>query len=114
MEMLRHAERTRPLIEPGHGLENAATTAVFDHDEDLVKPPVEWPSKPHVFPELRTPVKAARYLRLDEGGYRTPNGVVRTLKHWRDQGELKATKFARRVLSRRVELDRFLVVKTEQ
>ena len=113
MEMLMHAERTRPLLEPGHGLENAATTAVFDH-EDLAKPPPEWPSRPDVFPELLTPVEAAQYLRLDEGGHRTPNGAVRTLKYWRDQGELKATKFARRVWYRKVELNRFLVVKTEQ
>ncbi len=87
--------------------------ALFDHDKDLAKPHVEWPPRPNVFSELLTPVEAAQNLRLDEDSHRTPNGAVRTLKYWRDRGELKATKFARRVWYRKVELDRFFVVKTE-
>jgi hypothetical protein len=72
-----------------------------------------WPPRPHVFGELLTPIEAAQYLRLDETGVHTPQSAVRTLKYWRDRGELKATKFARRVWYRKAELDRFLAVKTE-
>ena len=72
-----------------------------------------WPPRPDPFPELMTPVEAAQYLRLDETGGHTPRSAVRTLSYWRDRGELKATKFARRVWFRREELGRFLQVKTE-
>ena len=75
--------------------------------------PVEWPCRPDVFGDLMTPVEAAQYLRLDETGAHTPVSAVRTLNYWRDKGELKATKFARRVWYRKTELDRFLAVKTE-
>jgi len=60
-----------------------------------------------------SPVEAAQYLRLDETGFHTPASAARTLNYWRDRGELKATRFARRVWYRRAELDRFLAVKTE-
>jgi len=73
-----------------------------------------WPPRPGSFPELLTPVEAAQYLRLDETGSHTPESAVRTLNYWRDRGELKATKYARRVWYRRVELDRFLETKTEE
>ena len=73
-----------------------------------------WPPRPEVFPTLLTPVEAAQYLRLDETGAHSPESATRTLNHWRDKGELKATKYARRVWYRRSELDRFLAVKTEQ
>ncbi len=72
-----------------------------------------WPPRPGNVPELLTPVEAAQYLRLDETGDHTPLSAVRTLNYWRQRGELKATKFARRVWFRRAELDRFLAVKTE-
>jgi len=72
-----------------------------------------WPPRPQVFPELMTPVEAAQYLRLDETGGHTPRSAIRTLKYWRDKGELKATRYARRVWYRKAELDRFLAVKTE-
>ena len=72
-----------------------------------------WPVRPAFFAELLTPVEAAQYLRLDETGAHTPQSATRTLNFWRDRGELKATKFARRVWYRRSELDRFLQVKTE-
>ncbi len=72
-----------------------------------------WPSRPVVFSDLLTPVEAAQYLRLDETGQHTPNSAARTLNYWRDHGDLRATKFARRVWYRRVELDRFLERKTE-
>ena len=75
---------------------------------------VEWPRRPDVFGELLMPVEAAQYLRLDETGAHTPVSAVRTLNYWRDKGQLKATKFARRVWYRRTELDRFLAVKTEE
>jgi len=87
---------------------------VLDPEEDWGKRPVEWPSRPHLFPKLLTPIEAAQYLRLDEGGHRTPNAAVWTVDYWRSQGDLKATKFARRVWYRKAELDRFLVVKTDQ
>ena len=73
----------------------------------------DWPPRPATFPELLTPVEAAQYLRLDETGGHTPQSAIRTLNFWRDKGELKATKFARRVWYRKAELDRFLAVKTE-
>jgi hypothetical protein len=72
-----------------------------------------WPSRPASFPELLTPAEAAQYLRLDELGTHTPESAIRTLKFWREKGQLKATKFARRVWYRKSELDRFLAVKTE-
>ena len=71
-----------------------------------------WPSRPEIFDQLLTPVEAAQYLRLDEAGH-TPRAALRTLTYWRQRGELKATKYARRVWYRKDELDRFLEVKTE-
>ena len=56
-----------------------------------------WPPRPQEFRELLTPVEAAQYLRLDETGAHTPQSAARTLNYWRDRGELKATRFARRV-----------------
>jgi hypothetical protein len=73
-----------------------------------------WPSRPEVFGELLSPVEAAQYLRLDQTGNHSPESATRTLNYWRNRGELKATKFARRVWYRKSELDRFLAVKTEQ
>lgn len=72
-----------------------------------------WPSRPSPFSELLTPIEAAQYLRLDELGQHTPESAIRTLNYWRDHGVLRATKFARHVWYRRVELDRFLERKTE-
>ena len=72
-----------------------------------------WPPRPEEFPELLTPVEAAQYLRLDETDSHSPESALRTLNYWRGKGQLKATKFARRVWYRRAELDRFLAVKTE-
>lgn len=72
-----------------------------------------WPARPLVFAELLRPVEAAQYLRLDETGIHTPDSALRTLNFWRAKGELRATKFARRVWYRRAELDRFLERKTE-
>ena len=72
-----------------------------------------WPPRLDVFSELLTPVEAAQYLRLDETGIHTPRSAVRTLNYWRYKGQLRATRFARRVWYRRAELDKFLKVKTE-
>jgi len=72
-----------------------------------------WPPRPAAYGDLLTPVEAAQYLRLDETGSHTPESAARTLNYWRDNGQLRATKFARRVWYRRAELDRFLEVKTE-
>ncbi len=73
----------------------------------------EWPPRAVHPPELLTPIEAAQYLRLDETNH-TPRSAIRTLNYWRDKGQLKATKFARRVWFRRTELDRFLERKTER
>src|SRR5882672_3642410 len=56
-----------------------------------------WPTRPRPFPDLMTPVEAAQYLRLDETNNHTPETAVRTLNYFRDQGELRATKYARHV-----------------
>ena len=60
-----------------------------------------------------TPVEAAMFLRLDQIGH-NPESACRTLNYWRSKGELKATKFARRVWYLRDELEAFLKNKTEQ
>ena len=57
-----------------------------------------WPPRPASFGELLTPVEAAQYLRLDETGSHTPKSALRTLNYWRDRGELKATKYAPRLV----------------
>jgi hypothetical protein len=72
-----------------------------------------WPPRPGVFGELLTPIEAAQYLRLDETGNHSPQSAVRTLNYWRDKGQLKATKFVRRVWYLREELEKFLRIKTE-
>jgi hypothetical protein len=74
---------------------------------------LDWPPRPTTFPDLLNPIEAAQYLRLDETGIHSPSSAVRTLKFWRDRGELRATKYARHVWYRKSELDRFLSVKTE-
>lgn len=73
----------------------------------------DWPERPEVFPDLMTPVEAAMFLRLDEIGH-NPGSACRTLNYWRDRGDLKATKYARRVWFLRAELQRFLENKTEE
>ena len=72
-----------------------------------------WPERPRVFPGLMTPVEAAMFLRLDQTGH-TPEGARRTLNYWRDRGDLKATKYARRVWYLKEELEKFLQNKTEE
>ena len=73
----------------------------------------DWPKRPEAFPNLMTPVEAAMFLRLDEIGH-NPGSARRTLNYWRDRGDLKATKYARRVWFLRAELERFLENKTEE
>ena len=81
---------------------------------DLTKTNKEaWPQRPLEFPQLMTPVEAAMFLRLDQTGH-NPESACRTLNYWRDRGELKATKFARRVWYLKDELEAFLKNKTEQ
>lgn len=72
----------------------------------------QWPERPKEFPELLTPVEAAMFLRLDETGH-NPQSACRTLNYWRDRGELKATKYARRVWYLKEQLQAFLRNKTE-
>jgi len=71
----------------------------------------DWPERPSIFPDLMTPEEAAMFLRLDQTGH-DPESAKRTLNYWRDQGELRATKFARRVWYLRQELEAFLRKKT--
>ncbi len=73
----------------------------------------KWPEKPEIFPDLMTPVEAAMFLRLDQTGH-NPENACRTLNYWRNRGELRATKFARRVWYLKQELEKFLQNKTEQ
>ncbi|MHC4559590.1 MAG: helix-turn-helix domain-containing protein [Planctomycetota bacterium] len=72
-----------------------------------------WPKPPPDFPLLMTPTEAAQFLRLDQTSL-TPESAKRTLNYWRDRGELRATKYARRVWYLREELERFLRNKTEE
>ena len=88
-------------------------SATAETPNDTRPTPMVWPPRPLAFPELMTPVEAAQYLRLHELGSHSPVTAIRTLKYWRDRGQLKATKYARHVWYRRTELDRFLAVKTE-
>lgn len=79
----------------------------FDNAEGI-----KWPERPEAFPDLMTPLEAAMFLRLDETGH-SPESARRTLDYWRDRGELKATKYARRVWYLKEELHAFLRNKTE-
>jgi len=72
-----------------------------------------WPERPEPFPDLMTPVEASMFLRLDQTGH-NPRSARRTLNYWRQRGELKATKFARRVWYLREEMEKFLQNKTEE
>lgn len=72
-----------------------------------------WPERPSTFPGLMTPEEAAMFLRLDQTGH-TPTSARRTLNYWRDRGELRATKYARRVWYLKGELETFLANKTER
>lgn len=60
-----------------------------------------------------TPVEAAQFLRLDQIGH-TPRSAQRTMDYWRNQGELIATKYGRRVWYLIIELEAFLKKKTER
>ena len=73
----------------------------------------QWPERPEKFPELMTPTEAAMALRLDEIGH-SPRSAQRTMDYWRNQGELKATKYGRRIWYLKSEVDAFLKRKTEQ
>jgi len=73
----------------------------------------DWPTRPDIFPDLMTPTEAAMFLRLDQFGH-TPSMAIRTLNYWRDRGDLKATKYARRVWYLKAELQKFLKNKTEK
>jgi len=73
----------------------------------------KWPPRPQVFPDLMTPVEAAMFLRLDEVGHK-PESACRTLNYWRDRGDLRATKYARRIWFLKKELEEFLEHKTQK
>ena len=73
----------------------------------------EWPERPEAFPDLMMPVEAAMFLRLDQTGH-NPDSACRTLNYWRERGELRATKFARRVWYLKAELEKFLQNKTQE
>jgi hypothetical protein len=71
-----------------------------------------WPERPETFSDLMTPMEAAMFLRLDQTNH-NPDSAIRTLKYWRDHGDLRATKYARRVWYLKEELETFLKNKTE-
>lgn len=73
----------------------------------------KWPERPEIFPNLMTPIEAAMFLRLDQTGH-NPKNACRTLNYWRNRGELRATKFARRVWYLKQELENFLQNKTKR
>lgn len=81
--------------------------------ENKQKNEADWPDRPQVFPLIMTPIEAAQFLRLDQTAH-TPRTAKRTLDYWRDRGELKATKFARRVWYLKGQLEKFLQNKTEK
>ena len=62
-------------------------------------------------PELLTEEEAVRYLRLDTINIGNPS---ETLRRYRERGMLRGTQVSKRVMYRRVELDRFLERLTEQ
>jgi len=62
-------------------------------------------------PELLTEDEAIRYLRLDTINIGSPS---ETLRRYRERGMLRGTQVSKRVMYRRVELDRFLERLTEQ
>ncbi len=61
-------------------------------------------------PELLTEAEAIRYLRLDTIDIANPSN---TLRRYREQGMLRGTQVSKRVMYRRVELERFLERLTE-
>lgn len=73
-----------------------------------------WPAPPAEFRDPLTEVEAAMFLRLHQTGRHTPRSAIRTLNYFRDRGWLKATPYARAVWYTIAELEKFLVVKTEQ
>lgn len=62
-------------------------------------------------PELLTEDEAIRYLRLDTIKIGNPS---ETLRRYRELGMLRGTQVSKRVMYRRIELDRFLERLTEQ
>lgn len=64
---------------------------------------------PQLCPELLTKEEAIRYLRLDDG----PTKPEDTLRYYREKGLLHGTQVGKRLLYRRVELERFLDKQTK-
>ncbi len=73
----------------------------------------KWPPRPERFHLVLTTTEAAQFLRLDSTGH-TPQTARRTLDYWRGRGQLRGTKYARRVWYLREELERFVRRKTQQ
>jgi len=88
------------------------STTMIQHNTKL-RDSNEWPKPPQNFPLLMTPTEAAQFLRLDQTNL-NPQSAKRTLNYWRDKGELRATKYARRVWYLKDELEKFLRNKTEK
>lgn len=66
---------------------------------------------PSPCPELLTEDEAFRYLRLDTVGIENPS---ETLARYRRDGMLRGTQVSKRIMYRRVELERFLERQTEE
>ena len=60
-------------------------------------------------PELLTEQEAIRYLRLDLVDIKNPGD---TLRHYRNEGILRATQVGKAIRYRRIELERFLEQQT--
>ena len=62
-------------------------------------------------PDLLTEEEAIIYLRLDKDG---PANPKKTLKHYRDEGMLRATRIGKKYCYQRKELLKFLDMATER
>ena len=62
-------------------------------------------------PDLLTEEEAIRFLRLDIDG---PANPAQTLKYYRDQGLLRATRIGKKLRYQRIELLRFLDIMTDK
>lgn len=80
-------------------------------DQCFFAPAILPGNPPEPCPELLTAYEAVRYLRLDLGSAGKPE---LTLRRYRELGLLRGTRVGRRILYRRIELERFLERKTDQ
>ena len=86
-------------------------SSVSRADRQPIAPVAFLPGEPPVpCPELLTELEAIKYLRLDAIDIRDPS---ETLAYYRRRGLLKATQVGKCLRYRRVELENFLQIVTE-